>query len=486
MHTTTQYGTTTDTYPAPDSVATHLLASKTVCVQGLGFVGAANAIAVASARDPSGRPLYEVIGVDLDNELGRARVAALNAGVLPFQTSDQELVAAAKTANDAGNLTAVTDSSALSRADVIIVNVGVDIDRIGEYPTAKLSPFCAAINVIGQHMRPDALVLIETTIPPGTCERIVAPLLRAGLTERRLCAEQLQLAYCYERVMPGGTYLASIIDMWRVYAGLTEEAADRTAQFLSSYVDVKRKPLFRLGNIRSAEMAKILENTYRAVNIALIDEWERFARRIDVDLYAVLDSIRVRPTHDNIRYPGLGVGGYCLTKDPLFGLSSAREIFGYSDLEFPLSTLSVDINDAMPFVTVQALQNQLTDGLSSKRILILGATYRADVGDTRSSPTTTLVSALRDCGAEIEVTDPLAATFDEAAVPFHAQFPAAERYDIIILAVAHREYKGLDLAKWIGNHRPIVFDASGVLSRETVVLLRKAGFKISGIGRAEQ
>jgi UDP-N-acetyl-D-glucosamine dehydrogenase len=327
---------------------------RTVCVQGLGFVGAANAIAIAAARDSAGHPLYRVIGVDLPNDVGRKRVDALNAGRFPFPNMDRDLERAARAAFEVGNLHAVTDNGVFAEADIIVVDVSLDSDTKEGQQTLNLAPFCAALDAVAFNMRPEALVLLESTLPPGTSEQIAAPALRAGLEARGLPGESLLLAYCYERVMPGEHYLASITNFWRAYAGLTPEAADHAERFLSSFIDVGSKPLKRLANIRSAELAKVLENTYRAVNIALIDEWERFARRAKIDLFEVLEAIRVRPTHNNIRYPGLGVGGYCLTKDPMFGAASAREIFGFEDLEFPLSLASLEINDKMPVASVDA------------------------------------------------------------------------------------------------------------------------------------
>lgn len=457
--------------------------TKTVCVQGLGFVGAANAIAIASARDPEGRPLYRVIGVELANDLGKERAAALCAGRFPFATTDPVLKRAAATSRETGNLSAVTDNAIFGEADIIVVDVGLDIDEKGERPTFNLPPFSSAIAAVGDHMRSDALVLLESTVPPGTCERIVAPLLRERLQNRGLSGEDLQLAYCYERVMPGDAYLASIVDMWRVYAGLTRESADAAEVFLSSFVDTARRPLRRLASPRSAEMAKVLENTYRAVNIALIDEWERFARRADIDLFEVLEAIRVRPTHNNIRYPGLGVGGYCLSKDPMFGAASAREIFGFDDLQFPLSIASTQINDAMPLVSAEAMDKALPGGLKGKRVLVLGASYRQDVGDTRTSPSVVLATALLQRGAVVELTDPLVDVFEEAETPFHKDLPAAHGYDVIVFAVAHREFKNLDVLHWLGNGRPMIFDSNGVLSSETLAKLQKAGLKLGAIGR---
>jgi nucleotide sugar dehydrogenase len=454
---------------------------KIVCVQGLGFVGAANAIAIAAARDGAGDPLYAVVGVDLPTASGRERAAALNRGAFPFVTTDATLVDAAQSARAAGNLVAVTEASVFGEADVIVVEIGLDIDDEVATPKVNLPPFRAAISAVGEHMKPDALILLESTVPPGTTEHIVAPLLRERLAARSLPTHALKLAYCYERVMPGDGYLASIVDMWRVYAGMTVQAADATEVFLSSFVDTGKRPLTRLDSIRAVETAKVLENTFRAVNIALIDEWEKFARRIDVDLFEVLKAIRVRPTHQNIRYPGLGVGGYCLSKDPLFGSVSAQDIFGLADFQFPLSTAAVTINDRMPAATVALLEEGFAEGLAGKRVLILGASYREDVGDTRHSPSLTLARMLAKKQSTVAIADPLVDV--ETGVPLHRDLPDARGFDAVILAVGHKQYRAIDLAAWSGAERPFVLDANGVLSRQQLASLRQAGFKVAAIGR---
>jgi nucleotide sugar dehydrogenase len=454
---------------------------KIVCVQGLGFVGAANAIAIATARDGAGNPLYNVIGVDLPTESGRERAAALNQGAFPFATTDAALVDAARSARVAGNLIAVTDAQVFGEADIIVVEIGLDIEDKAVSPKVDLPPFRAAIGTVGDHMKPDALILLESTVPPGTTERIVAPLLRERLAVRSLPTQALKLAYCYERVMPGDAYLASIVNMWRVYAGMTVEAADAAEAFLSSFIDTAKRPLTRLESIRAVETAKVLENTFRAVNIALIDEWEKFARRIDVDLFEVLKAIRVRPTHQNIRYPGLGVGGNCLSKDPMFGSTSARDIFGFADFDFPLSTAAVAINSAMPAATVALLEETFPGGLAGKRVLILGASYREDVGDTRHSPSITLAEMLAEKQAAVAFADPLVDA--EIGVPLHRDLPDARGFDAVILAVGHKPYRAIDLAAWSGAERPFVLDANGVLSRQQLQSLRDAGFKVAAIGR---
>ena len=450
-------------------------------MQGLGFVGAANAIAIASARDGAGNSLYNVIGVDLPTESGRERAAALNQGAFPFATTDAALVDAARSAKLAGNLVAVTDASVFGEADIIVVEIGLDIEDKAATPKVDLPLFRAAIGTVGDHMKPDALILLESTVPPGTSERIVAPLLRERLAARSLPTHALRLAYCYERVMPGDAYLASIFNMWRVYAGMTVEAADAAEAFLSSFIDTGKRSLTRLDSIRAAETAKVLENAFRTVNIALIDEGEKFARRIDVELFEVLKAIRVRPTHQNIRYPGFGVGGNCLSKDPMFGSTSARDIFGFAEFDFPLSTAAVAINSAMPAATVALLEATFPDGLAGKRVLILGASYREDVGDTRHSPSITLAAMLAERRAAVAFADPLVDA--EIGVPLHFDLPDAHGFDAVILAVGHKQYRAIDLAAWSGAERPVVLDANGVLSRQQLQSSRQAGFKVAAIGR---
>src|SRR4029077_12522889 len=219
----------------------------------------------------------------------------------------------------------------------------------------------------------------------------------------------------------------------------------------------------------------------RAVNIALIDEWEKFARRIDVDLFEVLKAIRVRPTHQNIRYPGLGVGGNCLSKDPMFGTTAVQDIFGLAGFDFPLSTAAVAINSRMPAATVALLEEMIPGGLAGKRVLILGASYREDVGDTRHSPSLTLSGMLIGKRATVAFADPLVE--GEIGVPLHRELPDAHGFDAVILAVGHKPYRAIDLVAWSGTARPVVLDANGVLSRQQLQSLRDAGFEVAAIGR---
>jgi nucleotide sugar dehydrogenase len=457
-----------------------------VCVQGLGFVGAAMATAVAAARRPNGTTWFDVIGVDLDTPEGRERVGAINRGELPFRTTDLKLLKTIADAHATGNLHATTDPRAYGIAAVILIDVNFDLEHENGEPKFALAAFREALRAVAGHMREDALVIVETTVPPGTCARVVAPELACALELRGLRGDRHLLAHAYERVMPGEQYLDSIVNFWRVYAGHTAAAADACEAFLSKVIDVERFPLRRLHSTTASETAKVLENSFRAVTIAMMEEWGQFAEAAGVDLFEVISAIRIRPTHANIRTPGLGVGGYCLTKDPLFASVAAKSLFERSDIAFSFSTRAVETNARMPVRSVDRLESLFTDrGLRGRRLLLLGAAYRPDVGDTRHSPSQIFYEEVRRRGAEVIVHDPLVRRWKEVAVDVLQELPQARDVDALVFAVGHKEYVAFDFAGWLSGARPHVLDTNGVLTVAQRAAFRNAGCRVASIGRGD-
>jgi nucleotide sugar dehydrogenase len=454
-----------------------------VCVQGLGFVGAAMAIAVAAAADGSGEPLFDVVGVDLPNERGSASVEKLNAGELPFLSADRALGEALTRVSGQGNFVATTDPAAYGLADVVVVDVPLDLSSTNGVPGVEFEGFRQALATLGRFMRPGALVVIETTVPPGTTERIAAPALAEALEKRGLPGGAVLLAHSYERVMPGDGYLDSIINFWRAYAGMTPEAADACERFLSGVVNVRDYPLTRLQSPTACELAKVLENSFRATTIALMEEWGRLAETIGVDIFDVVAAIRRRPTHANMRQPGFGVGGYCLTKDPLFGEVAARVLYGRPELTFPFSTLAVAVNDRMPLVSVAKLEGLLNGRLDTSTIVLMGVSYRPGVGDTRHSPSEVFVRALRDQGATVVCHDPLVRHWPELGLTLDPELPPVRGTDVVVFAVPHEEYRALSFREWFAGSTPIVFDANDVLDAAQRSELRSLGCVVAGIGR---
>ncbi len=475
----TQY---TDLLQAPGRDAVNVPQRPVVCVQGLGHVGSAMAAAVASATDPDGEPWYNVIGIELDNAPGQAKIDAINRGELPVKCTDEKFAAALKQCHDRGNLLATSDPQAYALAEVIVVDVPFDVADIYGEPHLPWDGFRAAIRTIGQHARPGALVLVETTVPPGTCQHMVAAELADCMTERGLPADGLLLAHSYERVMPGPDYFESITRFWRVFAGHTAEAGDTAEKFLERVIDTENYPMTRLASTTASETAKVLENSYRAVTIAFAEEWGRFAESVGIDLFEIINAIRVRPTHSNIRQPGFGVGGYCLTKDPLMAKLASKDLFKLEGLDFPFCTQAVHYNHIMPLVTLDKLDTAL-GGMSGKKVLLLGVSYRSDVGDTRYSPSEVFLREAEQRGATVDCHDPLVSHWMEMQRDLPETIPGPAGYDAVVFAVGHKEYTTLDLADWLNGAAPIVFDANAVLTPPQRQAARDAGCQVLSIGR---
>jgi len=309
---------------------------RNIVVQGLGFVGSAMAVAVASILNNDGVQLFYVTGIDLSTELGQKRINSINSGTFPFKTNDKKLSGELKKAVERGNLKATSDKSIYSEADVVLVSINCDLVKQKGQEKIALDHFADSIRKIAENISENTLVIIESTVPPGTCEKLAYPLFVDVFSKRKLNINNFFLAHSYERVMPGDEYFDSIINYWRVYAGINQESANKCETFLSQVMNTPDYPLTRLSSTTASETGKLLENSYRAVNIAFIEEWGRFAEDVGIDLYEVINAIRRRPTHSNIRQPGFGVGGYCLTKDPLFAKIAARDITKNKWTQFPL------------------------------------------------------------------------------------------------------------------------------------------------------
>lgn len=455
-------------------MTTHI--HKTVIVQGLGFVGAAMCAAIAK----SGR--YKVVGIDLPNSTGQARINAINAGIFPFETTDPLLGEAMAQGHDAGKLSATSDVAIYSKADIIIVDVHLDVDFDTAPPCARYKGFTAAIRTIGERAKAGTLIIIETTVPPGTCEKIVAPLLAECARKRGMADDAFLLAHSYERVMPGRDYLRSITDFWRVYAGHTAAAATACKTFLETIINTADYPLTQLHSTTASETAKVLENSYRATTIAFMEEWGRFAEHVGVDLFAVVDAIRMRPTHSNMRQPGFGVGGYCLTKDPLFAGIAARELFAAPDISFPFSEHAVQTNQQMPLVSLSMLERALGT-LHGKTIALLGIAYRPDVADTRYSPSEIFAKAAIAKGATILAHDPLVHHWPEMDIPVSTALPKASTLDAVVFAVGHHDYTTLDITRWLDGASPVILDANHILTDAHYTALKTHGSTVLAIGK---
>jgi len=342
---------------------------------------------------------------------------------------------------------------------------------------------------IGRVCRPDVLVLVETTVPPGTCKKLVYPIITQEIVKRGLSADAFLLGHSYERVMPGPNYINSIKNFYRVYSGIDAKSADAVEDFLKTIISTDEYPLTRLKTTESTEMAKVLENSYRAMNISFAIEWSRFAELSGVDLYEVIDAIRLRPTHANLMYPGIGVGGYCLTKDPLLASWASEEFFGLS-AGLESSVQAVERNDKMPKYCFEFVLNILRKyDRKSFNIGLLGVAYGPGIGDTRFSPVEDFYNRLSEKFDQISLQDPYISHWTEKSLEVETSLPIffQSNFDVLIITTGHRDYVESDnIYKLITSvdKQPLIIDTVGLLDLDKLPSFysQNNNFFVLGVG----
>ncbi len=488
-----------------------------VVVMGLGFVGAVMAAIIADTVDKKGNSSKFVIGMQRPSERSFWKIPLINRGVSPVKAEDPEVdPMIARCVKDKKTFVATYTYDVLSLADVVVVDVQCDYAkndlsnvRSGHTDMAALEK---SLGIIAEHIQPNAMVLIETTVPPGTTEQVAYPIMKKIFRKRGIESDPL-LAHSYERVMPGRNYVASIRDFWRVCSGINEEAKKRVVKFLNEVLNTDKFPLTVMDRPIESETAKIVENSYRATILAFLNEWSLFAERNGVDLLKVIDAIKKRPTHNNIIFPGPGIGGYCLPKDGGLGLWAYKHILGFEDDIFRITPMAIDINDTRSLHAAQLTRDALRNmglPIAASEILVLGAAYREDVGDTRYSGSEVLIRKLAEMGAEIRVHDPYVDHWwefekqDTYPSPGHSKarfFRNQEKLkelrvkkdimsslkdaEAVVFAVRHKPYLELDpdeVVKAIG-HPAAVVDCFGILSDDKIRRYFELGCEVKGLGR---
>ena len=385
-----------------------------VVVMGVGFVGAVMAAIIADTVDAkTGKPSKFVIGCQRPSTRSYWKIPLLNRGESPVKAEDPEVEPMiARCVQEKKTLIATYNSDCLKLADCVVVDVQCDYTKcdLGNLRTgeAEMSALEATMKTIGERVSAECLVLIETTVAPGTTEFVAYPIMQKAFRSRGIQSDPL-LAHSFERVMPGREYVRSIRDFWRVCSGCNETARQRVVKFLQEVLNTKDFPLTVMDRPIESETTKIVENSYRATTLAFLNEWSLFAERNGVDLTKVIKAIKMRPTHSNIIFPGPGIGGYCLPKDGGLGYWAYKHILGFEDDIFKITTTAIDVNDTRALhvaeLTRDALRN-MGKYIAGARVLLCGASYREDVGDTRYSGSELVVRKLTEMGAELHVHDP--------------------------------------------------------------------------------
>ncbi|WP_020497363.1 nucleotide sugar dehydrogenase [Sciscionella marina] len=405
-----------------------------IVIVGIGYTGLP--LAVAQAR--LGR---QVTGFDISTE----RVDAVKALRSPVDTvADTELAEVAE------RLSATRDPAVLGTADIVVVCAPTPVK---EDDQPDLTPLRSAVATVRDHLRPGQLVIVESTTYPGTTDALLLPILEeSGLR----AGADFDLAYSPERIDPGNARF-DLSNTPRLVGGLTERSRDRTAEF---YRGVTQVHLTK--GMREAEAAKILENTFRQVNIALVNEFAQLCHSMELDVWDTIRAAATKPYGFKVFWPGSGVGGHCIPADPLYLVHHATTL----GLRFRMAETAHRVNKGMPLWVSDRVCKHLENSsiaVTGTKILVLGVTYKPDVADTRETPAEPIIGQFAERGADVSFHDPYIDVFaDLQCVP--DLDAAIVEADMVVLLQPHQEYT----PEVLGNARRL-FDTTGSASSSTGV-----------------
>lgn len=409
---------------------------KKICVIGLGYIGLPTAAIFAKAG-------YEVVGVDINKQV----VESLNDGkILIEEVGLPELV---KEVVEAGRLRA---SLTPEKADVFIVAVPTPIHtdftadvRYVESATEALVPYLEKENVL----------IVESTIPPRTMDDVVAPILQKhGIDPRK----DVHLAHCPERVLPG-RILIELIENTRIVGGLTPAAAKKAADVYRAIVTGEVIETEAI----TAEMSKLMENTYRDVNISLANELVKIAKRVGVDAHKVIELANKHP-RVNLHLPGPGVGGHCLAVDPYFIIEKAKE-------ESPLIQTARNINNSMPDFVVEQIE-QLTMEIPTPKIAVFGLTYKGNIDDVRESPAIEIYEKLKaNSRFNVVAHDPHVRE-EQVPFPLHSFDEAVKDAHLVVVLTDHNEFKTLKASDFQTMKENVIFDTRNCINIDEMLVYK--------------
>ncbi|MDH5562078.1 MAG: nucleotide sugar dehydrogenase [Nitrospirota bacterium] len=423
--------------------------SAKIGVVGLGYVGLPLAVLQAKTG-------FHVFGVD---EVA-AKVEMVNQAknyILDVDDAELRLVV------DQKRLEATTDFSVLQQCDIILICVPTPLTRNKE---PDISAIVKVLGHLANYAHPDMLVVLESTTYPGTTEEVILPALTAkGLTP----GKDLFVAFSPERVDPGNANFKTH-NTFKLVGGVTEGCQEVSKLFYEQSI-VK---VFPLSSPRVAEMAKVFENVFRSVNIALVNELTMLCERMNINVYEVIDAAATKNFGFMAFYPGPGVGGHCIPLDPYYLAWKSKEY----DVHTRFIELAGEINENMPYFVATKLQrvlNQMGKCLKGSTILVLGVTYKADIEDPRESPATKVMELLHKEGADLQYVDPYTPSLVIAGQQYTSQkiTPELLRQSACALILTAHSAFDYDL---IVEHAPVVFDTRNgtrqvTQHRERIVLL---------------
>jgi len=423
--------------------------NKTVCVVGLGYVG----LPLLCLSIEKG---YKAYGFDIDKK----KIELINKGISPIKDKFLE----EKLKKLKGKIEATADSGVLKKSGIIIICVPTPIDS--QY-NPNLKPLQSAAETVSKELKKNDLVVIESTVFPGTTEEIVKPILeKSGLK----AGKDFYLAYCPERVDPGNKKW-TVENLPRVVGALSSEGLKQAAEF---YRSITSSDVLELNSIKAAEATKIMENTFRDINIAFVNEMAKSFDKMGIDITEVIKGASTKPFAFMPHWPGCGVGGHCIKVDPYYLISRARE----NGFTHRFLNLAREINNSMPHYAVGKVVeglNEIDKSVKDTKITVLGLAYKGGVDDMRESPALEIIDELRKLGADLKIFDPY--IIDKSNVK---NLDEALNSECIVIAADHPEFKALRPSKIKEKGIKIVIDGKNCLDKAGIKAL---GIVYKGIGR---
>jgi UDP-N-acetyl-D-glucosamine dehydrogenase len=411
-------------------------------VIGLGYVG----LPLVQAACRSG---LSVIGLDNSEKV----VSGLNSGISHIDDiSDAEVSELVRL-----GFRASTDSSVLDDAAAAVICVPTPLGSEGG---PDLAYVLSATRTVSKHLTPGMLVVLESTTYPGTTDEEIRPILEEA--SQLKAGSDFNLAFSPERVDPGNS-VYGIKNTPKIVGGHTQACTERAAELYGRFVDT----VVRASGTREAEMAKLLENTYRQVNIGLVNELVQFCHRLDIDLWNVIDIAKTKPFGFQAFYPGPGVGGHCIPIDPMYLSFNVRARLGAPSLFIETAQA---VNNGMPAYVArraQDLLNTVGKPMKNSRVLIIGVTYKPDIADQRESPAEPLAIQLAEMGASLTYFDPFVDAWDVHGLNVGRQTDLSEALTTCDIALLIQNHSTLDL-EFIANHAPLILDTRGKLDGPNV------------------
>ncbi|MHC4617095.1 MAG: nucleotide sugar dehydrogenase [Planctomycetota bacterium] len=417
---------------------------------GLGYVGLPVAASFARAG-------FQVIGLDLD----QAKVAKVNAGDCPIEGKEPGLPELVTEVVEARRLRATVDYIVCQDADIVLIAVETPIDSARQ---PRYRALRSVLRSLAPNLKPGAMVIVESTIAPGTVDRLIRPTLEAHGS--RKSGRDFYLVHCPERVMPG-RLLKNLATMSRIIGGDTPEAAELARSFYQHVVQAE----LDLADCVTAELVKTAENAYRDVQIAFANELALICEQVGADVWQVRELVNKSPGR-NVLLPGGGVGGHCIPKDPWLLAHGAR-----AGMTTKLIPAAREINDYMPLHIAKLTVDALTEvgvEIEEARVAVLGYAYLENSDDTRNSPSISLIDRLEELGAKVAVHDPWVPAYQGDLGE------CIRGCDAIVVMVAHDAYRGLELSKLQSQvAHPVLIDGRNVFPKEQA---RAGGWVYRGVG----